>query len=160
MDAVNLQNTTSQVQQQKASGNGTLNNSAADDSKREEIISVAKKFEALMLHAMLKSMRATIAEDELTGNDGQDMYRDMMDQEIAKNISESGGFGIQQVLAHQLGANMGVNTESGEDSSRVDATMIPGNGASKAKLAQLQQYQEISSANDMMFSTRSSLMQD
>jgi len=127
------------------------------DSKRDEIISVAKKFEALMLHAMLKSMRATIVEDELTGSNGQDMYRDMMDQEIAKNISESGGFGIQAVLAQQLGANMGLDT--GDQTNGVAAaTTEPGNAATRSKLVQLQQYQNMSGANDLMFNTQSSLI--
>lgn len=143
----------------------------ADESKHEEIVAVAKKFEALMLHAMLKSMRSTIVEDELTGSNGQDLYRDMMDQEIAKNISESGGFGIQDVLARQLGSNMGVDptiqaasTGDAPVNAAVDRTSIHNasvdNASVNARLSHLQKYQNISGANDLMFNSQSSLMQD
>ena len=160
MDSVNLKNSSLNPVPTKNTGAGSINNSESEDTRRNEIVSVARKFEALMLHAMLKSMRATIAEDELTGNDGQDLYRDMMDREIAKNISESGGFGLQTMLAQQLRANMNVNMEPGDSNMQPGPTMIPSNGTSKAKLAQLQQYQEISSANDLMFNTQSALMRD
>ena len=153
MDPVNLHSSKHHTAPVKNAGAAAVSNSEPGDTRREEIVSVARKFEALMLHTMLKSMRATIAEDELTGNDGQDLYRDMMDQEIAKNISESGGFGLQTMLARQLGANMNVAMEPADAAAEAS-------GTSKAKLAQLQQYQEISSANDLMFNTQSSLMQD
>ncbi len=155
MDAVNLQKTPPQV---ISSTNQNLQSGANGDavaSKQNEVLSVAKKFEALMLHSMLKSMRATIVENELTGSNGQDMYRDMMDQEIAKNISESGGFGIQAVLARQLGASMGLEAEA---KSQVNTGSESGNTATRNKLAQLQQYQKISGASDLMFNTQSSLI--
>ena len=160
MDSVNLQSSKHHTVPANNTAAGSVKGNESDDTRRNEIISVARKFEALMLHAMLKSMRATITEDELTGNDGQDMYRDMMDQEIARKISESGGFGLQTMLAQQLGANMNVNPEKGDSNVPTGATMIPPTGTSKARLAQLQQYQEISSANDLIFNTQSSLMSD
>ena len=157
MDAVNLLKPHSQVvsTNNQNSKHAAENNTAS--SKQDEVISVAKKFEALMLHSMLKSMRATIVEDELTGSNGQDMYRDMMDQEIAKNISESGGFGIQDVLARQLGANMGVNAD-GETKAQTSGNDETANATSKSRLAQLQQYQKMSGASDLMFNTQSSLI--
>ena len=110
-----------------------------------------------MLHSMLKSMRATIVENELTGSDGQDMYRDMMDQEIAKNISESGGFGIQTVLARQLGASMGDNNPV-KPNAQIASSGEDDNPASRNKLAQLQHYQKMSGANDLMFNSQSTLI--
>lgn len=157
MDVVNLQKPHSQMvsstnhKSNQNSATGAQGNTS--DSKQDEVISVARKFEALMLHSMLKSMRATIVENELTGSNGQDMYRDMMDQEIAKNISESGGFGIQAVLMQQLGANMGVDTIE----QSADLPAEAGNAATRSKLAQLQHYQNMSGANDLMFNTQSSL---
>ena len=138
-------------------------------NKHDEITSVAQKFEALMLHSMLKSMRASIVEDELTGSDQHNMYRDMMDQEIAKNISESGGIGIQAVLAAQLGADLqtgaagnAADKPGSEVSTEIGAEISSeiSNAASKARLEQLQQYQKISGANDLLVNTQSSLMQD
>ena len=157
MEAVNLQkphsHTVSSSNQNPT--RGTQNNTA--NSNHDEVMSVAKKFEALMLHSMLKSMRATIVESELTGSDGQDMYRDMMDQEIAKNISESGGFGIQTVLARQLGASMGDNNPV-KPNAQIASSGENDNPASRNKLAQLQHYQKMSGANDLMFNSQSTLI--
>ena len=157
MEAVNLQkpqsHTVSSSNQNPT--RGTQNNTA--NSNHDEVMSVAKKFEALMLHSMLKSMRATIVENELTGSDGQDMYRDMMDQEIAKNISESGGFGIQTVLARQLGASMGDNNPV-KPNAQIASSGENDNPASRNKLAQLQHYQKMSGANDLMFNSQSTLI--
>ena len=157
MEAVNLQkphsHTVSSSNQNPT--RGTQNNTA--NSNHDEVMSVAKKFEALMLHSMLKSMRATIVENELTGSDGQDMYRDMMDQEIAKNISESGGFGIQTVLARQLGASMGDNNPV-KPNAQIASSGEDDNPASRNKLAQLQHYQKMSGANDLMFNSQSTLI--
>ena len=157
MEAVNLQkphsHTVSSSNQNPT--RGTQNNTA--NSNHDEVMSVAKKFEALMLHSMLKSMRATIVENELTGSDGQDMYRDMMDQEIAKNISESGGFGIQTVLARQLGASMGDNNPV-KPNAQIASSGENDNTASRNKLAQLQHYQKMSGANDLMFNSQSTLI--
>ena len=157
MEAVNLQkphsHTVSSSNQNPT--RGTQNNTA--NSNHDEVMSVAKKFEALMLHSMLKSMRATIVESELTGSDGQDMYRDMMDQEIAKNISESGGFGIQTVLARQLGASMGDNNPV-KPNAQIASSGEDDNPASRNKLAQLQHYQKMSGANDLMFNSQSTLI--
>ena len=157
MEAVNLQkphsHTVSSSNQNPT--RGTQNNTA--NSNHDEVMSVAKKFEALMLHSMLKSMRATIVESELTGSDGQDMYRDMMDQEIAKNISESGGFGIQTVLARQLGASMGDNNPV-KPNAQIASSGENDNTASRNKLAQLQHYQKMSGANDLMFNSQSTLI--
>ena len=157
MEAVNLQkphsHTVSSSNQNPT--RGTQNNTA--NSNHDEVMSVAKKFEALMLHSMLKSMRATIVENELTGSDGQDMYRDMVDQEIAKNISESGGFGIQTVLARQLGASMGDNNPV-KPNAQIASSGENDNPASRNKLAQLQHYQKMSGANDLMFNSQTSLI--
>ena len=157
MEAVNLQkphsHTVSSSNQNPT--RGTQNNTA--NSNHDEVMSVAKKFEALMLHSMLKSMRATIVENELTGSDGQDMYRDMMDQEIAKNISESGGFGIQAVLARQLGATMGDSSQV-QSNAQTASSREGDNPVSRIKLEQLQQYQKMSGANDLMFNSQTRLI--
>jgi len=146
----------------KAGAENAAENSASSN-KNDEITSVAQKFEALLLHSMLKSMRASIVEDELTGSDQHNLYRDMMDQEVAKNISEAGGIGIQAVLATQLGANQQPELQSdttGKLPGTNKSTTEPGNAPSKARLEQLQQYQKMSGANDLMINTQSSLMQN
>lgn len=63
---------------------------------------VAQRFEALLIFTMMKSMRASLTEDSLTGSKQQDMYRQMMDREIAEQIAKSGDFGLQNLFEHQL----------------------------------------------------------
>jgi Rod binding domain-containing protein len=152
MDTVNLPSANSRNSAAlKPADNSTVGTNSNTPSQ-DEVVSVARQFEALMLHTMLKSMRATIVEDELTGSDQQGLYRDMMDQEIAKNISESGGIGIQAVLAQQLGATMNVDIN--------DQPQATAGDASQAKLARLQHYQQVAGASDLMFNTQTSLMQE
>lgn len=86
--------------------------------QKDRTLEVAQKFEALLLFTMMKSMRASLSEDTLIGSDQQDMYREMMDQEIAQSIAASGGLGIQQMLERQL------NSTSSGVSAEIDQSMI------------------------------------
>ncbi len=70
----------------------------SDNDARE----VARKFEALLLQTMLKSMRAATPSDGLLGSNGGEMYQEMFDQRIAEEISKTGTFGIQENIFRQL----------------------------------------------------------
>ncbi|MBX2879313.1 MAG: rod-binding protein [Granulosicoccus sp.] len=74
----------------------------AQSAEHQKALEVAKKFEALLLFTMLKSMRDSLSEDSLTGSDQQNMYREMMDREISESIAEAGGLGMQKMLERQL----------------------------------------------------------
>ena len=65
---------------------------ATDDAR-----DTAKQFEALLLKTMLKSMRASTPGDSLLNNEQADLYLDMLDQQIAQEISKSGTFGLQDL---------------------------------------------------------------
>ena len=58
-----------------------------------------RQFEAVFVQNMLKHMRATVPEGGLfeKGNDYQ-MYRDMLDAQIAKEAADRGTFGIGDQL--------------------------------------------------------------
>lgn len=77
-------------------------NQVAKFSELNKALETAEKFEALLIQSMLKSMRATIEEDSLTGSDQQSMYKDLMDAELAKSISKSGGIGLQSIIKQQM----------------------------------------------------------
>ena len=64
---------------------------------------VAKQFESLFMHQMLKSMREASLGDGLLDNDQTLFYRDMFDQQLAIHLSESGGMGLAEVIERQLG---------------------------------------------------------
>ena len=83
------------LQQQSLDG---LSSPAANDDARE----TARQFEALLLKTMLKSMRASTPGDSLLNSEQAGHYLDMLDQQIAQEISKSGSFGLQNRIYQQL----------------------------------------------------------
>jgi len=75
---------------------------ATTTAEDEKLLEVAGQFEALMLSSMMKSMRATLSGDSLTGSTQQDMYQEMMDKEMVESIVSGEGLGLKQLLAQQL----------------------------------------------------------
>lgn len=86
--------------------NATQETSADDDSAARE---VANKFEALLVHNMLKSMRkTTMAED--TSN-SKAIYDDMLDEQLADTMIKSGGLGIADQILRQIKQQQGKTAE-------------------------------------------------
>lgn len=77
----------------------------ADDrpssQRQAEIKEVARQFEALLMHTLLKNMRATTSQDGLLDNDQTRLYTSLLDQEIAQVVSRR-GLGLAEVLERQL----------------------------------------------------------
>lgn len=70
---------------------------------REKLKKVCADFEALLVTRMLKLMRQSIPQNGLLGDGpGKEIYQDLMDQELAKNISQRGGVGLGEVLYRQV----------------------------------------------------------
>ncbi|MFK8077121.1 MAG: flagellar assembly peptidoglycan hydrolase FlgJ [Granulosicoccus sp.] len=82
--------------------NGSSSNSefSANDKKTVE---TAKKFEALLIHSMLKSMRKTTMAENTTNQ--RAMYDDMLDKQLADTMVEAGGLGVVEQLLTQLDPN-------------------------------------------------------
>lgn len=70
---------------------------STDDSKALE---AAKKFEALLIHNMLKGMRKTTL-SENTSNE-RALYDDMLDEKLATTLMDAGGLGVAQQIAAQI----------------------------------------------------------
>lgn len=62
----------------------------------------AQQFEALFTQQMLKSMRQTTPGDSLTGSEEGQLYRDMLDQQLAQNLAQGRGFGLADMLVRHL----------------------------------------------------------
>ncbi|MDK2847414.1 MAG: peptidoglycan hydrolase FlgJ [Desulfuromonadales bacterium] len=90
-----------------ASGNQVRNLPSDKSDKAANLRKSCQDFEAIMLKSMLKEMRSTIPKDGLLneGND-QEMFRDLMDQEVAVQISRTQGIGIAESLYRQLSKNL------------------------------------------------------
>ncbi|MGE4543803.1 MAG: rod-binding protein [Pedobacter sp.] len=79
-------------------------------SKKDEAAGLRKScqdFEAVMLKTMLKEMRSTVPKDGLLdeGSD-REMFQDLMDQEVAVQMSRNQGIGIAESLYKQLSKNL------------------------------------------------------
>jgi flagellar protein FlgJ len=73
---------------------------------------VAKQFESLFLHQMLKSMRQASLGEGILDSDQSLFYRDMFDHQLSLHLAEKGGLGLAEVLKRQLSTKS--TAESGE----------------------------------------------
>jgi flagellar protein FlgJ len=63
-----------------------------------------QEFESLFVAHLLQSMRSTVPESGLLASgSGQRIFREMLDQELSRQVACSGGFGIGELLYRQLG---------------------------------------------------------
>ncbi|MDH5459126.1 MAG: rod-binding protein, partial [Nitrospinota bacterium] len=56
-------------------------------NKDKELMEVARKFEAILIHQMLKAMRQTVHKSDLLNSFSTQQYESMMDEEIASEMS-------------------------------------------------------------------------
>ncbi|MCF8104726.1 MAG: rod-binding protein [Desulfohalobiaceae bacterium] len=64
---------------------------------------VCQDFEAIFINTLFQEMRKTVPEQGyLEQNMGLDMFQEMMDMEVAREMSRRGGFGLGQSLYEQL----------------------------------------------------------
>jgi len=84
--------------------------SLSQDSKMD---SACKDMEALFIQNMFKEMRASIPKGGLTsGGKAEEMFTSMLDAELAKTFSASGGIGLSSMVQRQLeGIPKKINTD-------------------------------------------------
>lgn len=77
---------------------------AAAKSKQDKKLKEAcRGFEAMFLEIMYRQMRKTVPENTLFGKShAQEIWEDMRDSEMMKNLAESGGLGLGDMLYRQL----------------------------------------------------------
>ena len=75
---------------------------AAKNASPEALEEVANQFEAFFLKMMLKQMRDASLGEGLFDSDQSRLYQDMMDQQLALNLSERRTFGIADSIIRQL----------------------------------------------------------
>ncbi len=84
-----------------------ISNLKSQISGRETDVKKLKKltadFESVFLYYVLKTMRDTVPKSGfMDGKNGEEIYRSMMDQEIAKSMAEKRESGISDMLFKQL----------------------------------------------------------
>ncbi len=70
--------------------------------KDKELMKVAQKFEAILIHQMLKAMRKTVHKSDLLNSFSLQQYESMMDEEIANEMVKHKGIGLADNLYFQL----------------------------------------------------------
>ena len=87
-----------QIKKISDAGKKTEKFSGFDKDLRE----ATHEFESLFIHNMLKTMRAAIPKSEFfNGGSGEEIFTDLLDQEISKVVSKR-GIGIADVLYQRL----------------------------------------------------------
>jgi Rod binding domain-containing protein len=87
-----------------------------------------QQFESLFISQLMKSMRATVPESHLMGSgEGQQLFREMLDQELAGRVAESGGIGIGEMLYRQLSPKQTSAVNQQIPSGRSGIAASPGN---------------------------------
>ncbi|MEC7641486.1 MAG: rod-binding protein [Nitrospinota bacterium] len=71
-------------------------------SPDDELMSVAKDFESILINKMLESMRKTVPKSGLLDSFSTEMFESMLDQEIAKEMAKGKGIGLAKMVHQQL----------------------------------------------------------
>ncbi len=67
----------------------------------------AEEFEAYFVQQLMSQMRKAIPSGGLLHSRGEDMFRDLMDEQLGKDIAQSHGFGLADSLYRQLSLEQG-----------------------------------------------------
>ena len=71
-------------------------------NSEKKIEKVSREFESIFLHKPLSSMRKTVPKSGLLDSFATDMYKSMMDEEIAKEMSKNKGMGMGEMIYNDL----------------------------------------------------------
>jgi flagellar protein FlgJ len=78
------------------------------DKETEKLKSACQDFESVFLSQLMKSMRSTVPKSDLFGDGSeQQMFQEMMDQEICKSAAKTQGIGLADVLFNQFNQQFG-----------------------------------------------------
>ena len=75
---------------------------ALAEKSGNDLESVAKDFESLMIQKMMESMRKTVTKTSLLESFSSDMYEGMLDEEISKEIAKGKGIGLKDMMLKEL----------------------------------------------------------
>lgn len=78
--------------------------------EKKEALKAGQEFESFLLTYMIKKMRDTVMESDLLGNrKAENVYRSMLDEQIARELSKQGGLGLGKMISRQLERRTGEN---------------------------------------------------
>lgn len=102
-----LNNKIDDIERKARTVEGHVVTSAAKSKADKELKEACRGFEAMFLDIMYRQMRKTVPENTLFGKShAQEIWEDMRDSEMMKNIAESGGLGLGDMLYRQLASGV------------------------------------------------------
>jgi Rod binding domain-containing protein len=85
-------------------------------SEEEKVTELSRQFEAVLLRQILKDVQKTVIKTSLMPQTaGHEMYQDMVTNQLADGISQSGSFGFAHSLRHELSRQVLSEKKSKED---------------------------------------------
>ncbi|MDR7866198.1 MAG: rod-binding protein [Sporomusaceae bacterium] len=89
---------------------------AGRDAKEDAKLKAAcTEMEAVFLNLLMKEMRKSVPKGGLVGNSSQeDIMRSLLDSEMTKNMAQSGGVGLAEMLYRQLSAHDAPSDNKGQ----------------------------------------------
>lgn len=71
-------------------------------------------FESYFLNMMMKTMRSTVSYSEglFEKSDAEEMFQEMLDEELMNNVASTGGFGLADMMYNQLTANSSMSSST------------------------------------------------
>jgi len=91
------------TQLKKSEGLGGREEASKRVAHKQTSVEAATQFEALLLHQMLQTMWSTLPKEGLlSGSREEGLYRDMLNEAVAKSISENQSIGIRDVIARDI----------------------------------------------------------
>ena len=102
-------NMTNKVQQAELL---TKKTQVKDSAYIAQLQKVSRDFESIFLSYMLKQMRRTVPESTLIEKSvAKDIFYEMHDEEIAKELAKAGGIGLGAILYKQLMQNQPIDAD-------------------------------------------------
>ena len=79
--------------------------------EKEAIREAAEAFESYFIQMMLREMRRTVPQDQglFQKSMGERIFREMLDEEMSKEMARAGGIGLSQIIIQQLTRNYSSN---------------------------------------------------
>jgi flagellar protein FlgJ len=91
---------------------------AAKNKDDKALKQACQEFESIMLSMMYKQMKATVVKSDLMEKDpGMDIFQSMEDDELMKQASKTGSFGLAESLYKQLSRQYGKAAYAGVQGS-------------------------------------------
>ncbi|SJN55001.1 Peptidoglycan hydrolase FlgJ [Vibrio ruber DSM 16370] len=126
-----------QLRKQAVSGDKT--------SEKSALTAAAKQFEAVFTSMLFKSMRKANSgfESDLLHSKTEDFYREMLDEQMASQLSSSGRLGLADMIVAQLSTNIdGGDSQTSQESTQPDPLL--------QALARVRAHQQQTSGQDSM----------